>query len=112
MLVNPNYLNNLAAAVDQSSNQENKLTTELSSGLSVNSLQDNPGAVASSALLGSSTARDDNYVQSASGMQGVLQVADSTLGDVVQQVTSAVSVALRGSNGTQSTADTLSGRSS
>ncbi len=47
MLFDPNYVSNLAASLDQSSSVEEKLTTELSSGLSVVSLQDNP--VASSA---------------------------------------------------------------
>jgi flagellar hook-associated protein 3 FlgL len=39
-------------------------------------------------------------VQSASGKQGLLQVTDSTLGEVVTQLTSAVTLAVQGSNGT------------
>jgi flagellar hook-associated protein 3 FlgL len=104
--VDPNYLSSLAAAVDQSSSVESTLTSELSSGLSVTSLQDNPGAVASSTLLGSSIAEDDSYVQSSSGTQAMLQVADSTLGEVVTQVTSALTLAVQGANGTQNSSDT------
>ena len=38
MRVDPNYVSNLAAALDQSSSLEAKLTNELSSGLRVTSL--------------------------------------------------------------------------
>jgi flagellar hook-associated protein 3 FlgL len=96
----PSYLNNLAAAVDQSSSVESNLTQQLSSGLRVTSLQDDPGAVASSTLLGSAIARDDSFIQTSSGVQGVLQVTDSTLGEVVTQATSALSLAVQGGNGT------------
>jgi flagellar hook-associated protein 3 FlgL len=98
--VDPHYVVNLAAAIDQSSSLESSLTAELSSGLRVTSLQVDPGAVAKSALIASDIARDDTYVQSASGKQGLLQVTDSTLGEVVTQLTSAVTLAVQGSNGT------------
>ena len=100
MRVDPHYVVNLAAAIDQSSSLESSLTAELSSGLRVTSLQVDPGAVAKSALIASDIARDDTYVQSASGKQGLLQVTDSTLGEVVTQLTSAVTLAVQGSNGT------------
>jgi flagellar hook-associated protein 3 FlgL len=100
--VDPHYVANLAAAIDQSSSLESSLTTELSSGLRVTSLQVDPGAVAKSAWIASDIARDDTYVQSASGKQGLLQVTDSTLGEVVTQLTSAVTLAVQGTNGTLS----------
>jgi flagellar hook-associated protein 3 FlgL len=100
VLFDPNYLSGLVASVDQSSNVESKLTAELSSGLRVTSLQDDPGAAANAAMIGSSIARDDSYVQSATGTQAMLQVADSTLGEVVTQVTSALTLAVSAGNGT------------
>src|ERR1700732_2292571 len=100
MRVDPNYRSNLAAALDQSTQQENTLTSELSSGLRVASLQDDPVAVAQSMLLGSSIAKDDTFVQTASNDSSRLQVADSTLGEVVTQITSALSTAVSGNNGT------------
>jgi flagellar hook-associated protein 3 FlgL len=100
VLFDPNYLSGLVASVDQSSNVESKLTAELSSGLRVTSLQDDPGAAANAAMIGSSIARDDSYVQAATGTQGMLQVADSTLGEVVTQVTSALTLAVEAGNGT------------
>ena len=99
MRVDPNYVTNLTAALDQSTSQEDTLTSELSSGLRVASLQDDPVAVAQSMLLGGSIAADDTFVQNASGEISRMQVADSTLGEVVTQVTSALSVAVSGNNG-------------
>jgi flagellar hook-associated protein 3 FlgL len=102
----PNYINNLAGALDQSSSVEQTLTSELSSGLSVATLQDNPVAVAQSTLFASSIAQDDSYVQTASGEASLLQVTDSTLGEVVSQVTSALSLAVEGNNGTLNSSNT------
>lgn len=100
MRVDPNYITNLSASLDQSTNAEQTLTSELSSGLRVASLQDDPVAVAQSTLLGSSIAQNDTFVQTASNESSRLQVADSTLGEVVTQVTSALSTAVSGNNGT------------
>ena len=100
MRVDPNYLSSLAVAIDQSSSVEGNLTSELSSGLRVTSLQDDPGAVAQATMIGSAIAQDDNYVQTASSEQSMLQVTDSTLGEVVTQLTSALTLAVQGSNGT------------
>jgi flagellar hook-associated protein 3 FlgL len=106
--VDPNYVSGLAAAIDQSSSVEASLTQQLSSGLRVTSLQVDPSAAANSAMIGSAIARDDSFVQSASGVQSMLQVADSTLGEVVSQVTSALTLAVQGANGTQNSSNTLS----
>lgn len=100
MRVDPNYVSHLAVAVNQSSLAESNLTTQLSSGLRVTSLQVDPGAAASSAVLGSAIAKDASYVQAAAGKQSVLQATDSTLGAVVTQLTTAVSLAVQGANGT------------
>jgi flagellar hook-associated protein 3 FlgL len=100
MRVDPNYISNLAAALNQSTGQENTLTSELSSGLRVASLSDGPVAVAQSTLLGSSIAKDDTFVQTASSQSSRMQVTDSTLGEVVTQITSALSTAVSGNNGT------------
>jgi flagellar hook-associated protein 3 FlgL len=100
MRVDPNYIRNLAAALNQSTQQEITLTSELSSGLRVASLQDGPVAVAQSTLLGSSIAKDDTFVQTASTQASRMQVTDSTLGEVVTQITSALSTAVGGNNGT------------
>src|SRR5580692_4086366 len=108
MRVDPNYITTLTASLDQSTNEEDMLTSELSGGLRVASLSDDPVAVAQSTLLGSSIAQDDTFVQTASGESSRMQVADSTLGEVVSQVTSALSTAVGGNNGTLNASDIAS----
>jgi flagellar hook-associated protein 3 FlgL len=108
MRVDPNYIQNLTASLDQSTAEEDSLTSELSSGLRVSSLSDDPVAVAQSTLLASSIAKDDTFVQTASNESSRMQVADSTLGEVVTQVTSALSTAVAGNNGTLNTSDLAS----
>jgi flagellar hook-associated protein 3 FlgL len=106
--VDPNYVSNLAGALNQSSSLEATLTNELSSGLRVTSLQDDPAAVAESTVMASAISKDDTFVQTASGTQSMMQVSDSTLGEVVSQLTSAVSLAISGSNGTANAANIAS----
>jgi flagellar hook-associated protein 3 FlgL len=108
MRVDPNYIMNLTAAVDQSTSEEDTLTSELSSGLRVASLSDDPVAVAQSTLLGHSIAQDDTFVQTASNESSRMQVTDSTLGEVVSQITSALSTAVGGNNGTLNASDLAS----
>jgi len=100
MRVDPNYVSNLAASLQQSSSAEAALSNQLSSGLRINSLQDDPTAVAQSTLMASAIAKDDTFVHTASGLTSLIQVADSTLGEVVSQLTSALSLAVQGGNGT------------
>ncbi len=101
MRADPNYISNLASAIDHSRSVTDALTKEVSSGLRVSSLQDDPVAAAQSSLIGSAIAKDDTYVKSASSDAAMLQVSDSTLGEVVTQLTSALSLAVQGNNGTQ-----------
>ncbi len=108
MRVDPNYITNLTVSLDQSTNEEDTLTSELSSGLRVASLSDDPVAAEQSMLLGSSIAQDDTFVQTASDEASRMQVADSTLGEVVSEVTSAISTAVSGNNGTDNASDVAS----
>jgi flagellar hook-associated protein 3 FlgL len=108
MRVDPNYITNLTASLDQSTAEEDTLTSELSSELRVTSLSDDPVAVAQSMLLGSSIAQDDTFVQTASNESSRMQVTDSTLGEVVNQVTTAISTAVGGNNGTLNASDVAS----
>jgi flagellar hook-associated protein 3 FlgL len=105
MQVDPNYISNLSSAISASTAQEQSLTSELSSGLAVATLSDNPVAASANVGLSSSLAQLDSFVESSSTTQGLLQVTDSTLGEVVTQLTSAISLATQGSNGTLNAAD-------
>jgi flagellar hook-associated protein 3 FlgL len=103
--VDPNFVTNLSGALDQSQVVEANLTSQLSSGLRVTSLADDPVAAAQASMIGSEIVQEDNYVQTASSDSSMLQVTDSTLGEVVTQLTSALTLAVQGSNGTLNAAN-------
>ncbi len=105
MQVDPHYLSNVVTALGQSTTAEQKLTTELSSGLRISSLSDDPVAAGQASMLNAAIAQDDTFVQTAATAQSLMQVTDSALGSVVTQITSAISSATAGVNGTESSAD-------
>jgi flagellar hook-associated protein 3 FlgL len=108
MQVDPNYASGLVNSLNTSTLREQQLTTELSSGLRVSSLSDDPVAAGQALLLGSAISQDDSFVQTAASTQSLMQVADSALSSVVTQLTSALSLAVAGNNGTESAADLTS----
>jgi flagellar hook-associated protein 3 FlgL len=113
--VNPYYINNLVNALDLTQVTQQQLTAELSSGVRVNSLSQDPLASGENVLLLNQMQQDDNFTQSSSLVQGQMQVADSALGGVVSQLTQAISLATSANNGTmnpsniKSVANELSG---
>jgi flagellar hook-associated protein 3 FlgL len=105
MTVNPNYLQGLAQAISQSGAMEQTYTSELSSGQRVTQLSDDPVAAAQNVGLSSSISQLDSFVKSSTAEQSMMQVADNALGEVVSQVTSALSLAVSAGNGTLSSAN-------
>jgi flagellar hook-associated protein 3 FlgL len=103
--LDPDLLPSLLTAIQQSEQNMNTATQQLSTGLSVNEPSDNPAAVA--ALIGNhnQAGQDDQYLQNISTLQGRLQVSDSTLSQVVTALTQALSAGTEGANGTLSAAD-------
>ena len=108
MRVDPNYLSNLAASLDQSQVAEQQLTAELSSGVRVTSLSQDPVSSGENVLLLNQIQQDDSFTQSSSMVTGKLQVADSALGSVVSQLTQAISLATGANNGTLNSSDVKS----
>ena len=100
MRVNPDYVSNVVASLNQVSASEQSLTEELSTGVNVNSLSDNPVAAGENVLLNSQLNADDTFSQTASSVESLLQVGDSALGNVITQLTSAISLATEANNGT------------
>ena len=100
MRVDPFYVSNLAGALDQAQSNLQQLTSELSSGVRVNALSQDPVAAGENVLLLDQMQGDDSFTQSSSLVQGRLQVADSALGSVVNQLTQAISLATGANNGT------------
>lgn len=105
MRVNPLYMNDLVGSLDATSQTEARLAQELASGSRVSALSDDPVAVGQNVVLNAQIGRDDAFSQTASSTQSMLQVTDSALSTVVSQLTSAVSLATEGNNGTLNGSD-------
>jgi flagellar hook-associated protein 3 FlgL len=108
MRVDPSYTSNLVGSLDQSQANEQQLTAELSSGVSITSISQNPTASGQNVLLLNQIQQDDSFTQSSNLVTGQLQVADSTLGSVVSQLTQAISLATAANNGTMNPSDVKS----
>ena len=100
MRVDPSYITNLVGSLNQAQANEQQLTSELSSGVSITSLSVNPEGAGENVLLLNQIQQDDSFTQSSNLVTGQLQVADSALGQVVTQLTSAISTATAANNGT------------
>ncbi len=108
MRVDPSYVTTLVGSLDQAQANQQQLTAELSSGVSIASLSQNPVASGENVLLLNQIQQDDSFTQNSSLVTGQLQVADSTLGSVVSQLTEAISLATQANNGTQNASDVKS----
>lgn len=105
MRVNPDYVTNLVSSLNQVTANEQTLTEELSTGVTVNSLSDNPAAAGENVLLSTQLNADVTFSQTASSTESLLQVGDSALGNVITQLTSAISLATEANNGTLNTSN-------
>jgi len=103
MRVDPFYVSNLSGSLDKTQQSLQNLTAELSSGVSVNSLSDNPVSAGQNVVLLNQIQQDDSFTQSSNLVTGQLNVADSVLGSVVTQLTQAISLATSANNGTMNT---------
>lgn len=103
--LNPNPLSDLLAAIQQSQQNMNTATSQLSSGRRVNQLSDDPASSASVVLNHDKSSQDDQFLQNLSSLQPRFQVADSTLSNVVTALTRAISLGTEGANGTLSAQD-------
>jgi len=108
MRVDPFYVSNLVGSLDQSQSTLQQLTNELSSGVRVTSLSQDPVAAGENVLLLNQIQQDDSFTQNSSLVTGQLQVADSALGSVVSQLTQAISLATSANNGTMNASDVKS----
>ena len=108
MRVDPYYVSNLVGSLDQTQSTLQQLTSELSSGVRVTSLSEDPVAAGENVLLLNQMQQDDTFTQNSSLVTGQLQVADSALGSVVSQLTQAISLATCANNGTMNANDVKS----
>jgi flagellar hook-associated protein 3 FlgL len=105
MNVNPNYLQQLTAALSRSTSQQQTLASEIASGVRLSGLGDDPIAASQNVQFSSRVAADSTFTQTASTTTAMMQVADSTLGSVVDQINQAISIATAGNNGTNNASD-------
>jgi flagellar hook-associated protein 3 FlgL len=108
MRVDPYYVTNLVSSLDQAQASEQQLTSELSSGVRVTSLSTDPVAAGENVSLLNQIQQDDSFTSSSCQVSGQLQVADSALGSVVTELTSAISLATSANNGTMNSSDVKS----
>jgi len=106
--VDPSYVSNLVGSLDQAQANQQQLTSELSSGVAITALSQNPVASGENVLLLNQIQQDDSFTQSSNLVTGQLQVSDSTLGSVVAQLTQAISLATGANNGTLNASDVKS----
>jgi flagellar hook-associated protein 3 FlgL len=103
--LNPNLLPDLLAGIEQSEQNETTASEALASGRTVNEPSDNPAATAAIIFNHNQASQDAQFLQNINTLQGRFQVADSTLSDVVQSMTQALSLGTEGANGTMSSSD-------
>ncbi|MDR3796505.1 MAG: flagellar hook-associated protein 3 [Terracidiphilus sp.] len=108
MRVDPSYITNLVGSLDEAQSNEQQLSSELSSGVSITSLSKDPVGAGQNVLLLNQIQQDDSFTASSNLVTGQLQVADSALGSVVSELTQAVSLATGANNGTMSASDVKS----
>lgn len=105
MNVNTNYMQQLTAALSRNQAQQQTLANQISSGVRLTGLGDDPVAAAQNVQLSAQITTDSTFSQTASTTISRMQVADSTLGSVVDQINQAISVATAGNNGTNNAND-------
>ena len=108
MRVDPYYATNLTGSLDQAQVSQEQLTNELSSGVRINSLSDDPVAAGQNVGLLNQIQQDDSFTESSNLVTGQLQVADSALGSVVTELTSAITLATSANNGTMNSSNVKS----
>jgi flagellar hook-associated protein 3 FlgL len=105
MRADPFFIQNALGSLNDVQYNIQQLTSELSSGVSVTSLSSNPTAAAQDSMVANEINVDDTFTQNAATTQGMMQVTDQTLSNVISQLTTAVSAATDGDNGTNNSTD-------
>jgi len=100
MRVNPDMYSVILNGLQTNAREEDQALQQVSSGQKLNSLSDNPAAVASLVNLRIQSSSDTQFLQNISSLTGSLNVADSALSSVVEALTTAQSVGVEGTNPT------------
>ena len=101
--VDPNMYSVILNGLQTNTQQEDQALQQISTGQRLNSLSDNPAAVASLVNLRTQSSSDTQYLQNISSLTGSLNVADSALSSVVEALTTAQTLGVEGGGGTVNT---------
>lgn len=104
MLTSSSSMASLVAQAGALSDQQAEISRELSSGTRLTRLSNDPLAAAATVRLSSGIAEASASAAAIATVQSRMQTADSALGTVVSQLTSAISVAVGAANGTENSA--------
>jgi len=102
MRINPTFVPNIIADLQQSQATLNVALQQVATGKSVSVPSDNPEASAEMVQNTIESGEVDQYTQNVTSVLGSVQSADSALGSVVTSLTQAVSYGTEGANGTMS----------
>lgn len=100
MRIDGTSLTNLLQSAANLTAQQTSIAQQLSSGARISALSDDPIAAGQSSALNASLSQADSFLASANTVLSRAQASDTALGSVVTQLTSAVSIAIQGANGT------------
>ncbi|MCH8267770.1 MAG: flagellar hook-associated protein FlgL [Acidobacteria bacterium] len=95
----PDTTGNFLAALYQLNSQREKGLQEIASGRRVNTLSDDPSAAALSVQNRMESGETDQFLRNMSGLRAQLQVADTTMNEVVLALTRAITLGVQGANG-------------
>jgi flagellar hook-associated protein 3 FlgL len=105
MRVNPNITPDILTNLWQIQTQEQTAEQQLSTGKRVNMPSDDPAAAAADVENQAAQSQTDQYLQSTTNLESLLQTGDSTLSSVVTSLNQAISLGTQGANGGLSASD-------
>lgn len=105
MRIDATFIQGLVRSAGDLNAREADISNAISSGVRLNHLSDDPVAAGQAATLADSLRRDDAFLSTAGSVGNRLQAADTALGSVVTQLTSAISTAVGALNNTNNDVD-------
>jgi flagellar hook-associated protein 3 FlgL len=93
MLSSTSSLQQILSSLNNLNDQQTRISQEMSSGMRITSLADDPAAAGQAVTMADPLRQDDAFLSTASSATNRMQTADTALSSVVSQLTSALSTA-------------------
>lgn len=100
MLNSTSSLQQILSSLGSLNDQQTRISQEMSSGLRMTSLADDPAAASQAVTMADSLRQDEAFLSTASSATNRMQTADTALSSVVSQLTSAIGTATGALNNT------------